>query len=60
MSKNLQQTSPIQVCYKDPIHLNLCHQTKVEQSDKLRCGLQKVKSGWSGAICVTTNIFSGT
>ena len=28
-SKHLQQTSPIQVCYKDPIYLNLWHQTEV-------------------------------
>ena len=32
-SKHLQQTSPIQVFYKDPIYLNLRHQTKVQQSD---------------------------
>ena len=28
-STHLQQTSPIRVHFKDPIHLNLCHQTEV-------------------------------
>ena len=57
-STHLQQTSPIQVHYKDPIHLNRCHQTEVEQSDWMRCCLNENEIQLDGTISVTTDNLS--